>query len=213
MGRHSSTSSSASGPAANGAGHPGAARSASGSTAAAWTRSTPVPPTTRPSAVRRALSGLLSLVVLAVVALALAMTVVPAIAGATGLTVLSPSMTPTLGVGSFVVVRPEPVDGLAVGDVVSFTDREPSTGATRTVTHRVVGIEDGPSFRTKGDANADPDQRAVAAADVIGVEWYSVPKVGGWLTSLTSGPGLVIAAGVLLLLVAGWLLAPRRSRR
>lgn len=167
---------------------------------------------TRPSAPRRFLAWLGSLVLLAVVALALAVAVVPAAAGGSALTVLSPSMTPTFPVGTLVVIRPKPVDTIRIGDVVSFTDRDPASGATRAVTHRVIGVDPGPQFRTKGDANASADPDPVQATEVRGVEWYSIPYVGGWGSAVRSGPGLLPAGGAVLLIVALMLLAPRRKR-
>lgn len=163
-----------------------------------------------PSAVRRFVGWLGSLVLLAAVALALAVAVVPAAAGGSALTVLSPSMTPTYPVGTLVVIRPRPVDTIRIGDVVSFTDRDPATGATRTVTHRVVAAEPGPQFRTKGDANPAPDQDAVQATEIRGVAWYSIPKVGGWGSDVRSGPGLLVVGGAVLLVIALMLLVPRR---
>lgn len=171
----------------------------------------PSPPPSPPSALRRFLGWLGSLALLAAVALALAVAVVPAAAGGSALTVLSPSMTPTYPVGTLVVIRPRPIDTIRIGDVVSFTDRDPATGATRTVTHRVIGVDPGPQFRTKGDANPSPDQDAVQATEVRGVAWYSIPKVGGWGSDVRSGPGLLVTGGAVLLVIALLLLVPRRK--
>ncbi len=167
----------------------------------------------RPSALRRFVAWLGSLVLLGAVALALAVAVVPVAAGGSALTVLSPSMTPTFPVGTLVVIRPRPVEAIRIGDVVSFTDRDPATGSTRTVTHRVVGVDPGPQFRTKGDANAAQDPDAVQATEVRGVEWYSVPKVGAWGSQVRSGPGLLLAGGSVLLVVALMLLVPKRREK
>jgi signal peptidase I len=162
----------------------------------------------RPHPVRRVGAWLAAAGLLVVVAAALAVAVVPAIAGATPLTVLSGSMEPTLPVGSTVVVRPRPVAGITAGEIITFTDREPDTGATRTVTHRVVEVLPGPTFRTKGDANNAPDLRTVAAADVHGVYWYDVPLIGLVKDRLISPFGALLALGVALLGVAVHLLVP-----
>lgn len=164
------------------------------------------------SALRRVIAWLGSLVLLAAIGLALAVAVVPAAVGGSTLTVLSPSMTPTYPVGTLVVTRPRPIDTIRIGDVVSFTDRDPATGATRTVTHRVVRVDPGPRFRTKGDANEAKDQEPVLATEVRGVAWYSIPKVGQWAPAVQSGPGVLLAGGAVLLVVALMLLVPRRSR-
>lgn len=165
----------------------------------------------RPSALRRFLAWLGSLALLAAVALALAVAVVPVAVDGSALTVRSPSMTPTFPVGTLVVIRPKPVDTIRIGDVVAFTDRDPASGATRAVTHRVVGVEPGPRFRTKGDANAAQDPDPVQAGDVRGVEWYSIPMVGKWGSDIGSGPGLLLVGGAVLLVIALLLLAPRRG--
>lgn len=148
-----------------------------------------------------------------VVVLALAVAVVPAIGGATPLTVLSGSMEPSLPVGSTVVVRPRPAAEIAVGDVITFTDRDTGSGETRVVTHRVIGIEPGPAFVTMGDANDAPDPGLVQAADVRGVQWYAVPYVGLLRERLFTPPGAYFAAAVLFLVVAAYLLVPRTVTR
>jgi len=73
------------------------------------------------------------------------------------LTVLSGSMRPTLPVGSIVVVTPQPLDDIRVGDIITF--QEPGDRLVLE-THRVVRIlRDGPVpvVVTKGDDNARPD--------------------------------------------------------
>lgn len=161
--------------------------------------------------VRRIVGAVVTVAVLLAVAVALAVAVIPAVAGAQTYTVLSPSMVPTLRPGTVAVVRPRPAEQIAVGDVVTFTARDPATGDTRVVTHRVVGVEPGPAFRTRGDANADPDPGVVAAADVHGVLWYAVPQVGSLAEALRSPTGLLLGGGAVLLLVGVALLAPRRA--
>lgn len=169
----------------------------------------PAVPAARRTPVRRLAGLLLTLLVVALVLLALAVAVVPAAVGGRVYTVLSGSMVPTLPVGAAVAVRPVDPAEVAVGDVVSFTDREPGS-ADRTVTHRVVDVEPGPVFRTRGDANAADDPHPVAPEALLGRYWYDVPLVGGLADRLRSGPGLLVAGGVVLLPAAGALLLPRR---
>jgi signal peptidase len=165
------------------------------------------------SGVRTPARGVLGLLVVVAIGLAVALAGVPALFGGTALTVLSPSMVPTFAPGDVVVVRPRPVAGIVVGDVITFTARDPQTGSTRTVTHRVVGIDPGPVFHTRGDANEDPDPGTVAAADVRGVLWYTVPWVGGLAERLLTPAGAVIGLGVFALLVGALLLGGGRDRR
>lgn len=165
----------------------------------------------QPHPIRRVAGWLASLVLVVAVGAAVAVSVVPAVTGATALTVLSGSMEPTLPVGSVAVVRTQPIDQIRPGNVITFTDRDPDSPATRVVTHRVVSVEQGTgslTFHTKGDANNTPDQHPTVAADVHGVLWYSVP-VAGWLRQFLISPaGLFYLAGVVLLMVAGHLLLP-----
>jgi signal peptidase I len=156
---------------------------------------------------------LVGLLVLAALALALAVAGLPALVRGSALTVLSPSMVPTLAPGDVAVTRPLRVDDIAVGDVITFVARDQHSAATSVVTHRVTGIEPGPVFRTRGDANPDPDPTPVAPADVRGVLWYSVPWVGWAAERLMTPAGAVIGIGVLALVVGAVLLTGGRRRR
>jgi signal peptidase I len=75
------------------------------------------------------------------------------------LTVLSASMKPTFSPGDVVIVRPEPIQRLRVGQVISY--RVP-VGVHQVETHRVVAILRGrgtttPVIQTKGDNNTVVD--------------------------------------------------------
>lgn len=168
----------------------------------------------RPALLR--VGGILSgALVAGVVLLAGAVTVVPAIGGATPLTVLSGSMEPALPVGSIVVVRPAPPTSIRPGDIISFVDRDPASAATRSVTHRVIDVQAGPGgplFTTRGDANEEPDAGLTPAADVRGVIWYHVPLVGGLREALLGPVGMLYLAGGLLVLVAVHFLVPATAR-
>jgi signal peptidase len=170
-----------------------------------------VPPR-RPHAVRRVGSVLLLFAVLAAVGLAAAVGLVPRLVGGMTVTVLSGSMEPALPVGSVAIIRPRPPGEIGVGDVITFADRNPDTGVSRIVTHRVVAVEPGPAYRTRGDANEDLDTRPVPAADVRGVLWYSLPEVGRLRERVGSPAGLVAVGGLVLLLGAAHLLLPRHAR-
>ena len=144
--------------------------------------------------------------VVAALAVVAAVGLVPLLTGASTYTVLTGSMQPTLPVGTVVVVRPVPVERIAVGEVVTFLARDPGTSATRIVTHRVIAVDPGPVLRTRGDANDAPDPGGIVAADVRGVLRYSVP----WVGRIPSTSWLLLAGGVLLLLVGAGVLRPGR---
>jgi signal peptidase len=97
------------------------------------------------------------------------------------LTALSASMQPTFSPGDVVIVRPEPIDRLRVGQVISY--RVP-VGVHQVETHRVVAILRGqgtstPVIQTKGDNNTvvDPWTAQLNGATVWRLEAV-VPKAG-----------------------------------
>ena len=102
-------------------------------------------------------------------------------------TVLSGSMVPTFAPGDVVVVEPEPLAAVRVGQVLSY--RIP-IGDHHVETHRVVRVVRGgahPVVVTRGDANAaeDPWQARLGGATAWRVT-HVIPKAGyaiGWLRS------------------------------
>ena len=140
-----------------------------------------------------------------VVGLAAILVLVPAAAGATPLTVLTSSMEPHLPPGTFIVVRPTPIDDIHIGSVVTY---QIESGKPEVITHRVVEIRSESngslSFITKGDNNDAPDPKPVIPDQVKGTLWYSVPFIGFAATALNgqSRTWLVPVVGVSLLIYA-----------
>jgi signal peptidase len=131
--------------------------------------------------------------------------------------VAGPSMSPTLEIGSAVILESVEPSALAVGDVVSL-----HSGADRAVfTHRIVRLaeRDGALWmETQGDANPAPDPSITSATAVVGRATAYVPWAG-YLLALLSAPAgvlLVLSVGATLM-VLGWLLESmeleRRRRR
>ncbi|AEA47309.1 peptidase S26B, signal peptidase [Archaeoglobus veneficus SNP6] len=114
--------------------------------------------------------------------LALAFPVVSDIATGklTSLIVLSGSMHPIMQVGDVVVVKRCNPECLVAGDIIAFKD--PSDRENIIITHRAIEVftEDGKltGFRTKGDANEEPDEFVVDREDIIGKAVFIVPLVG-----------------------------------
>ena len=114
--------------------------------------------------------------------------------------VLSGSMEPRLKVGSLVVTRPVEPEAIALGDIIIFRR---TTVGENLICHRVIGIEESSPlyFKTKGDANDDPDPFIVPAQNVVGKIYLHVPFLGygtqflktpfGFLLALLI-PGLII---------------------
>lgn len=162
-------------------------------------------------------AGLLALVVL----LGALVIVVPAIAGATPMTILTQSMEPTYPPGTLIVVQPVDTEDIVIGEPITY---QLESGKPEVVTHRVVAISysNGDTFfTTKGDNNAVVDPKQVTSVQVRGRVWYSVPFIG-YLNVLVNGDNRnwiipVIAIG--LLAYAGFMFASgvhhtiRRRRR
>jgi signal peptidase len=103
--------------------------------------------------VRGAQAGLLVLSVAFLVGVGLA----PRLGWYRPVTVLSGSMRPTFSPGDLIIVRPEALSAVRVGQVLSY---EVPVGARQVETHRVIGVSHSggaPVIRTQGDANNWPD--------------------------------------------------------
>lgn len=102
------------------------------------------------------------------------------------LSVQSGSMEPTIGVGSLVLTKPLPdyvapveTPKFAAGDVVTFSQH------SSLVSHRVVEVvkKDAAFFyRTKGDANKDPDGTLISEKNIVGKVALVVPFLGKMIT-------------------------------
>ncbi len=121
--------------------------------------------------------------------------------------VVTGSMEPTLSVGELIVTKDEPIDRVAVGDIVSFRSQSADMMGT-IITHRVVEIDVNDSgetlLLTKGDANLSVDGRYVSDDNFIGrVIWTSDDSVVAALISFVSGKygfvACIVMPSVLLL--------------
>lgn len=182
--------------------------------------STPTPRSGWRAVVHAVVLGLSTGLLLLVAALAVVLIVVPKATGSMPLTVLTQSMEPTLPPGTLLVVRPTPIDGIRVGDVVTY---QIVSGQPAVVSHRVVSVSsssDGErTFVLKGDNNAEADPAPVTAVQIRGVVWYSVPEIGivnqvvngsrGWLIPTVAGVLLTYGA---VMMTAGFVSAARRRR-
>ena len=116
--------------------------------------------------------------------------------------VISGSMEPTYHVGSLVYVREVDVSELVEGDVITFT-----IGGTAVATHRIIEViedEKDPTmrcFRTKGDANDDPDGNLVLPREIIGKVSFSIPLLGYVAEYVQQPPGRYVALGACMVLL------------
>lgn len=124
----------------------------------------------------RALHVLGVLVLVAVVVPFVVFTAPQVVGAEESYVVLSGSMAPAMSPGDVILVDAVAPSAIETGDVITYSRQAEATPTT----HRVVEVVDRggePAFRTKGDANEDPDSALVPADAVIG----QVMTVGGVL--------------------------------
>jgi len=101
-------------------------------------------------------------------------------------------MMPTIPIGSVVVTKSVEASAIKVGDIITF---KTGTEADKVVTHRVVVVSNDNgalSFRTAGDANANPDANAVLAENVVERVWFHVPFLGYLSFFVTTKLGFIL---------------------
>lgn len=157
--------------------------------------------------IRRVLSGI---IVAAGLCLAAAM-LLPAAFGYHRYVITSGSMTGAYDRGSIVFDKAVPVSDLEVGDVITYTPPA-SSGVDGLITHRIASIgnhgKDGFSYRTKGDANPDPDPwRFQLDQPTQAKVAFSIPYIGYGIAALSMLPIRMLIIGVPALLIAFALIA------
>jgi len=165
--------------------------------------------------------GLSGALLVFVILLAALLIVVPKIAGATPLTILTSSMEPGFPPGTLIYVLPVEPDDVHIGDIVTYQIR---SGYPDLITHRVVSIsstEGGESsFILQGDNNGAPDQ-PIKPEQIQARLWYAVPYMG-FVNSTVNGENRswiipVIAVGLIayavFLVISGVVGATGKRRR
>ena len=113
--------------------------------------------------------------------------------------VVSGSMEPTYSVGDLLYVKEVDPDGIKVGDPITFVLNEDLVVAT----HRVIEIDaENRHFYTKGDANDTADAAPVHFNNVVGVPQFSIPLLGYVSDYIQHPPGMYIAIGLGVVLLA-----------
>jgi signal peptidase len=115
-------------------------------------------------------------------------------------------MRPTFSPGDMVIVIPEPVSAVRVGQVISY---QVPVGIHQVETHRVLHILHGgphPTIQTKGDANNAPDPwTATLEGNTAWRLVAVVPKLGYAVNALRSRSvrlaAIFVAPGLLALLL------------
>jgi signal peptidase len=157
------------------------------------------------------------LVLIAGMALAAAVAVVPYVTNGKALTVLSGSMVPTFLPGDMIVVKGvEDPQSLQVGQIITFM---PNPDDPTLITHRIIGqgsaADGGTFYTTRGDANSADDE-PIRPNQVRGVFLYSLPKLGfaaQWMGGESRVAVIGLGAGLLAYAVYELTLGGRTARR
>lgn len=165
--------------------------------------------------------GLSGALLVFVILLAALLIVVPKVAGATPLTILTNSMAPGLPPGTLIYVLPVEPEEVLIGDVITYQIR---SGYPELITHRVIGISpaaDGnSSFILQGDNNGAADD-PIKPEQIQARLWYAVPYMG-FVNSTVNGENRswiipVIAVGLIayaaFLIIGGVVSAVGKRKR
>ena len=116
------------------------------------------------------------LVLIAVIAILLIVSILPITGNIKFFVVQSGSMEPAIKMGSVVMIRPE--KDYRVGDVITFGRY---TRIKAPTTHRIYEIDNQgtePLYTTKGDANNAPDLKKIKKSEILGKVILSIPYIG-----------------------------------
>jgi signal peptidase len=113
------------------------------------------------------------------------------------------SMEPAIKIGSLVVTKPVQPQDIKVDDIITYRSAAESGMVT---THRVIEVmyNDGSFvFRTKGDANEDPDINPVAADELVGKLAFNIPYLGYLAPFVRTRLGMILLIGLPVAAIIG----------
>lgn len=113
--------------------------------------------------------------------------------------VQSGSMEPTIKIGSLILTQAK--ENYQKGDIITFYN---SSARKETTTHRIHQFVDKDGnlyFKTKGDANVQPDNNEISSEMVLGKTIFSVPYLGYPIAFVRTLPGLIILIIIPALLI------------
>lgn len=109
------------------------------------------------------------------------------------------SMSPTIQKGSMVLEKSVEFNEISQGDIVTFRN----DSGTEYFTHRVISIDkSNEMFKTKGDANEEPDPSEINYYFAVGKVDFAVPLVGYVLQLISSTAGKIGIACVYIAWIA-----------
>lgn len=115
--------------------------------------------------------------------------------------VLTPSMTPTISVGSAVFVKIVEPSELKEGDIITYLTSEDEKVIVTHRINKIINGESGLMFITKGDANNVTDLNPVLASQIIGKVNLIIPYLGNILVYIKQNIWLTIGGIISLLLI------------
>jgi len=122
----------------------------------------------------------------------------PSAFGVTSMIVLSGSMSGDapdhIEVGDLIITKSVDPETLKVGDVITYMEQ-----GTTAVTHRIIGVNDDGSFKTKGDANNAEDREPVLPEKIVGKYIFRIPKLGDIAMFAQTPFGMMVFIGIPLL--------------
>jgi len=171
---------------------------------------------------RRLVKWLTNIVLGLLVLMAVLLVLLPAVFSSSLAVVYSGSMKPAMPVGAVAWMAPVDPAEIEVGDIIAFN---PPLQPDVIVSHRVIEVVEEPTlgFRTKGDANEDPDFDIMPADSIVARVTFSMPNIGrvllyiGHYTKGRLGFGLFIGLPTFLLIGSAmrdmnFVLSPAKKR-
>lgn len=121
--------------------------------------------------------------------------VVPSFMGYSSLTVATGSMSGTIEKGDFIIIKD--TGDYKIGDIVTYIH----DGEKIPTTHRIIQIEEGGKFVTKGDFNDSEDLQRVTKDEIFGEVvsvWHNFGIFIGWLLN---GGGFIYIIALFLIVI------------
>ena len=141
--------------------------------------------------------NILSTLVMIVIIVFAGILVVPKFLGYRSYVVLTGSMEPTIHTGALAFVKPAKPSEVENGDIITFYLQGDTIA-----THRALEVhEETQSFMTKGDANNTVDFSETPFSSLIGIFAFSIPYLGFVSQFMQTKYGIIVVAGLLLVLV------------
>ena len=117
----------------------------------------------------------LVLALLIIIAIMVAISVLPISGNYKFMVVQSGSMEPQIKMGAIVMVKP--IQDYRIGDIITFKLENRAELITHRI-HDIEVIEGKPFYITQGDANNAPDPRRIEKKHIIGRVLFNIPYLG-----------------------------------